>query len=560
MRKLPHCLRRSGPWVLALAALLRLTGAAGAQEPGPAQQTPAEPPLAPAQTAVAAESVPATDASVTGDSAHDAGGGLDWSKIPDIRPTPRVGAFYVPPTGPGYYSLLDVVLGRYREAPPKFPYPPLCFMADSFFNADFRYLDDPNNTQHDFLDCLHRIHIGDNWMFSTGGEVRIREMHETNSRLSGTDQNYQLLRTRIYGDLWYKDRFRVYIEFLDAQIFNNKLAPLPIDANHSDLLNAFVDIKIIDINDHPVYVRAGRQELLLGSERLISPLDWANTRRTFEGVRGFYTGDKWNFDLFWARPEIVFPGRFDTSDQNQNFAGAWATYNFAKGTALDLYYLYLDNQNPKTQLGIVEAPFDVHTLGSRFAGDKNHWLWDVEGMLQLGRRGTEDIVAGAVSVGGGRNFAEVPMNPTLWVCYDYATGDRDPNKGFFNTFNQLFPFGHYYFGFLDLVGRENIHDFSLYLYMNPTKWITFNAQGHVFRLDQAQDALYNAAGNAIRRSATGTASKNVGDEIDLWINFHLGAHSDILAGYSKLFAGEFIKDTGNGRSPDLFYLMYTFRW
>src|SRR5206468_3708728 len=155
-------------------------------------------------------------------------------------------------------------------------------------------------------------------------------------------------------------------------------------------------------------------------------LDWANTRRTFEGVRGFYTGEKWDFDLFWARPEIVFPGRFDTSDQNQNFAGAWATYRPVKGTTLDLYYLYLDNNNPKTQLGLIEAPFDVHTLGSRFAGDKNHWLWDAEGMVQLGRRGPEDIVAGAVSVGGGRNFANVPMNPTLWAYYDYASGDRSP--------------------------------------------------------------------------------------------------------------------------------------
>src|SRR5438105_5268451 len=164
-------------------------------------------------------------------------------------------------------------------------------MPDSFFNADFRYLDDPDNTQRDFFDCLHRIHLRDNWMFSTGGEVRIREMHETDSRLSGIDQNYQQVRTRIYGDLWFQDRFRLYVEYLDAQSFNQRLAPLPIDINRSDLLNLFVDIKLIDINGHPAYVRAGRQELLLGSQRLVSPLDWANTRRSFEGVRGFYTGE-----------------------------------------------------------------------------------------------------------------------------------------------------------------------------------------------------------------------------------------------------------------------------
>src|SRR5205807_8884522 len=124
------------------------------------------------------------------------------------------------------------------------------------------------------------------------------------------------------------------------------------------------------------------------------------------------------------------------------------------------------------------------------------------------------------------------------------------------TFTHLDPTAHTYVGFLDLADRDNIPDSNPNYHLNPTKWITFNAQGHVFRLDQAADALYNAAGNANRRSAAGTTSRNVGDEIDLLVNFHLGAHSDVCAGYSKLFAGDFIQNTGNGRSPDLFYLLY----
>ena len=52
---------------------------------------------------------------------------------------------------------------------------------------------------------------------------------------------------------WFQDRFRLYVEYLDAQTFNQRLAPLPIDINRSDLLNLFVDVKIIDIDGHPVY-------------------------------------------------------------------------------------------------------------------------------------------------------------------------------------------------------------------------------------------------------------------------------------------------------------------
>src|SRR5207249_84964 len=136
------------------------------------------------------------------------------------------GWFSIPPKGPGYYSLLDLVRGNYREGPPKFPYPPFALMGPGFYDADFRYLDDPKNTQYDWADVLHRIHLGDNWLFSTGGQIWIRHMEEINSRLGGKRNDYELLRTRIYGDLWFQDRFRIYGEFLDAQSFGQDLAPL----------------------------------------------------------------------------------------------------------------------------------------------------------------------------------------------------------------------------------------------------------------------------------------------------------------------------------------------
>jgi hypothetical protein len=52
----------------------------------------------------------------------------------------------------------------------------------------------------------------------------------------------------------------------------------------------------------------------------------------------------------------------------------------------------------------------------------------------------------------------------------------------------------------------------------------------------------------------------VGDELDYVINFHIDKHQDVLFGYSHLFAGQFIRQTGNGRSPELTYLQYSFRW
>jgi len=482
-----------------------------------------------------------------------------WYDHPAGRPTPRPGYFAIAPKGPGYYSLMDVVMGDYRLTPPKSGYPPFGLMATPFFETDFRYVDDPKQSP-DFLEKLHRIHLGDNWLFGTGGQAWWRHMREISSRFTGRINDYDLWRVRTYGDLWYRDSFRIYAEFISANTVSQDLAPLRIDEDRADLQNLFIDVKIGEIDCRPVYLRVGRQEMLLGSQRAISPPDWANTRRTFQGVRSTHQGEKFDFDLFWVQPIVPDTTHFNSVDHNQNFYGAWFTYRPQKGTFVDLYYLFLDNANNTTALGLTTAPTSVHTLGARYTGDHCQFLWDFEGMLQLGQRDGQSIRAGNVSAGLGYNFANVPMNPTVWGYYDWATGDPSPNSADYNTYNQLFPFGHYYFGWLDLVGRQNIRDLNAHLYLYPAKWLSFNVQYHIFNLDRASDALYNVAGAPSRVSLKGAAGGRVGQELDLILNIHVGKHSDVLLGYSRLNPGDFISNTGSGRTPELYYLMYNFRW
>lgn len=490
---------------------------------------------------------------------------FDWSKVPPVSPMPRLGGFIVPPSGPGYYSLWDQVTGNKRKAPPISPYAPFGLFPPSSFDVDFRYLDKPDNAEKDFFDPIKRIHLGDDWLLSFGGNFWVRNVHEWESRLTTRDNVYNLVRTRLHGDLWYRDRVRIFAEFIDARTFDQDLPRLPIDENRTDILNLFTDIKLADISDAPAYLRVGRQELLYGSQRLISTLDWANTRRTFQGVKTFWHSPKFDVDAFWVRPMLSdvaeYDARPDTWDEDRNFYGLWGTYKPMKGHFADLYFLSLDS-NPRAAKARGGALVDsaVHTLGARYAGDYEHVLFELEGMYQFGDWANQDISAGAVAAGVGYHFAALPMNPQMWLRYDHASGDDNPNDGTRNTFNQLFPFGHYYLGFLDRVGRQNINDFNAQLVFYPQPWFTAIIQYHKFWLASSKDALYNAAGAATRRDATGRSGDDVGDELDLRFNVHASRHQDILFGYSKLFSGDFIKKTGANVSPDFFYLQYVFRF
>jgi hypothetical protein len=491
---------------------------------------------------------------------------FDWKQVPRVRPFPRIGNFSIPPGGPGYYSALDHLHGELLPAPPKYPYPRFGLIQPSFFDVDnFSYLDDPNNTEFDYFDCLKRVRLGDNWLFVTGGDLRWRYENHYNARLTETNNDFSLTRARVYGDWWYRDDFRFFAEFIGAWSTPQSLPDIPIDRNSADVLNLFVDVKVAEIDGSPAYVRVGRQELLFGSQRLISPLEWANTRRTFQGVRGFRQSENWDFDVFWVQPVVPDKGNFDSVDNNQNFAGAWATYRPKKGQAIDAYYLMRDVTNAPTVLGIPLGNSTRHTLGGRYVGvleSNPNVLFDSETAVQFGSQNGRDVCAAMTTQGLGYNFSDAKWNPTVWAYYDFASGGN-PVTGTAHTFHPSYPFGHYYLGWIDQVGRQNIHDLNFHLYLYPTHWVTTWFQFHSFWLADRKDALYNAAGVPIRIDPTGRSGSHVGEEIDVVLNFHLSKHADLLTGYSHLFGGEYLRNTAGGpraSEAGFYFAQISYRW
>jgi hypothetical protein len=203
----------------------------------------------------------------------------------------------------------------------------------------------------------------------------------------------------------------------------------------------------------------------------------------------------------------------------------------------------------------------VTTLGTRIAGDHDgRFLYDAEGMYQTGVYVNQRIVAGASTAGLGYRMKDWDINPIAWVYFDWASGNQNPGSADFTRFNQLFPFGHYYFGYLDLVGRQNIMDLNVQISANPARWITCLMQYHRFWLSTPYDGLYNTSGARIRFDPTGASGNDVGQELDWYVNFHLSQHQDLFFGYSRFFAGSFIQNTGFPGDAGLAYGQYSFKW
>ncbi len=494
---------------------------------------------------------------------------------PTIVPYPRTGNFYVAPSGPGYYTLYDFLQDRELQDRPRNPYLQWGQNANPFFNVDFRYLDNPNNTESFLFDSLKRIHRGDDWLFSTGGEFRDRYSSLDNAYLynkkplAGADEDFNVIRARVYGDLNYLDVFRLYGEFISADSSPQTIPHLSSDVDKADILNLFVEVKVLTIGGDALYVRGGRQELLFGSQRLISPSDWSNELRTFQGVRALYHTDKVEEDAWWVQPVIVNTGKLDSVDDRQCFVGDYFKYRFNKDVSLDAYCLYLDNDN-QTSAGRkgVLGGYDVNTLGSRLvgqAGDHGQYLFDFEGAVQFGDWSNQTTEADMYVAGLGYWFKDLPAIPTFWVYYDHASGTQDPTNGAeHRTFNQLFPSGHSYYNAEDLFGRQNINDFHLELGLFPLDWLRFTAAYHVLSLDQAKDALYNSSGSVVRQDATGKSGTDIGDALSGSVQFHLDNHQLINISYAHLFSGTFIKETAvtpaAAKDQDSLWATYQLKW
>jgi hypothetical protein len=406
-----------------------------------------------------------------------------------------------------------------------------------FYDNNFAYIDNPAYKDWYFGDGLKRNRIGNFATVDIGGQMRSRFHSERNFRglgLTGVDDKFLLSRTRLFANVEMGQAFRVYGEMIDADSRYENFTPRGIEENKTDMLNLFADLRLWDGTSGDLKFRAGRQELIYGSERLISPLDWANTRRTFEGYKLMWVGEDWNIDGFYTRPVLVKRNEFDSPDYRQEFFGSFATYKGFENQTIDMYFLKFDNS-------MLPNSFKYGTMGSRWLGTKGEYLWELEGGYQYGSN-TDNSAHDAwfFTTGAGKKFEDVRWKPTVWLYYDYASGGLDRGAG--QGFNHLFPLGHKYLGFMDLFGRSNIQTPNLLVTAQPHEKVKLLMWYYYFFLTRENDTPYNvtmspfAAGSAPR-------SRDLGHEIDTVLTYTITPRTDILFGYSHFFSGQYYKQT-----------------
>jgi hypothetical protein len=435
------------------------------------------------------------------------------------------------------------------------------------FNEDWSILRDGAPTGgSDFWDPIKYVRLGgggDVWM-SFGGHFRARWEVWRSFNFGDTpadNDEFLLYRGSLHADLHVHDWLRGFVQVNGAYSTDRGLpgGNRLLDRDPFSLEQAFVDLNtgLGDLGKGTL--RVGRQQYQFGKQRLVSPLPWANTLRRWDGGTAIYRGGDWVGTGFFSYFAPTRKDEFNRSDTDRPF---WGVYVSGKpGTrvqGLDFYYLGYGNRKAPTWNGTT-GDETRHTLGVRVSGGAGSaWDYDVEAAYQFGEVGSGSVKAYMIGGEVGFTFKGVTWAPRVLAGIDVGSGD-DEAGGDVQTFNQLYPLAHAYLGHADVVGRQNILAPSVGLSVRLRASTRLTARGFWFRRQSDQDAVYNAGGGVFRAGDRGSSSA-IASEIDVWLDHRFGLHTTALVGYSHVFPGDFIRESGSAEDIDFFYvqLKYTF--
>lgn len=257
-----------------------------------------------------------------------------------------------------------------REAKPLYPLP--AYEEDWSFLRDSSRKEEPWDTIK-----FTPLAEGGRVYLSLGGEMR-----ETHERFHNPDfgespqdpSGYLLQRYLFHTDFHVGSRFRFFGELNSSVEDFRTGGPRPvIDEDKFDVHQGFLDFSLKKSSHSEVILRAGRQEIQLGSARMVALREGPNVPFSFDGFRLFVRTDVWHMDGFATRPVESNPGIFDDApDHTFSFWGVYASRNLpriAGATHLDVYYLGADRKRARFNQGMV-SPFILSLCACMFRHKK----------------------------------------------------------------------------------------------------------------------------------------------------------------------------------------------
>ncbi len=379
--------------------------------------------------------------------------------------------------------------------------------------------------------------------------------------LDGVDDGYGLTRARINIGVQPHPQVRFFFQGQDSRAPGIRpAASTGVFRDPVDLRQAFLEIG--GSRNAPLVLTVGRQLLGYGDQKLVGPLEWANTARSFDAVKVALRTEVVNVDLFSASVVRTDPNRqINHPLDGDNLHGVHVQLNNSvEGVLIEPFLLWRTNPRVAGEGSI--GDMDQYTAGVYSARNgAPGWQYVASAVKQWGDFAEATIDATFLSVLGGYQF-DIEVRPRLFFEYNYASGDSNPTDGVQGSFDNIYPTAHIYYGYNDLVGLRNIKNLRLGSSVRAAGRVTLGLDFHAFWLAEPNDHLYNVLGTApaVRTPDGGASDTKVGNELDFSASLPVGNTVTLLGGVGHMFPGPFLEanSPGDGNTFTYFSIDYRF--
>lgn len=386
------------------------------------------------------------------------------------------------------------------------------------------------------------------------GAVRVTLGAEARARYEGFDNNlwgqppspddgYLWLRLMPLADIR-AGPVRAFVQGIAGYAVGVGAGAGPADETGVDLLQGFADLRLPLGTRATATLRAGRELVALGSERLVGLRYGPNIPQPFDGVRLMLDRGGARLQALRLRPVAIRPGDLDDrTSPTRSLDGLFATLPIAPGAKADFYWLRYGDASAR--FAGLTARERRDTYGIRLFGTRGRLGWNWEAMLQRGRFGDAEIRAWSVASETSYAFTQAPLAPRLRLRANIASGDRDPGDGRLETFNALFPKGKY-FGELSPIGPRNIVNLHPSLDVDLGHGMTAELAGAAYWRASRGDGVYDVPGQLIRE-AGGSDARHIGNELELSLGWQASTILSFSVSASIFAPGDFLRETGSAR-------------
>ncbi len=430
-----------------------------------------------------------------------------------------------------------------------------------------------------------------------GGEARVRYEVRTGTTFGGTQANESAADHRIRLNVGYDltPDVSFFAQIQDARVWGGEagqggqvntgigaVSGANTNGTGVDLHQGYLELRNVLIPG--LSLKAGRQEIMYGDQRLFGNFNWSMIGNTFDAVKMTHSSALADLDLFWARiidnsqaagtntattansGAPLFPAAGQKSTTNQDIYGAYLTLKPARNWTIEPYYFLLaDARKNATTTSFAPQASDQtrHTFGGRINGKAGGLDTTLEAAGQKGAMGDGQaagyqdhalkINAHAEAAKIGYTFDAVPMKPRIGFEFDYASGDNCVNGAatqgcgglvgsgtHMNTFDNLYPTNHGLYGGMDLQAWKNSVNYQANFTVKPSPVSKLEFKYIVHRLARTTDNWYRAGQTAYATTLSSNQEASLGQEfgVNYWHTFK--EKFKFETGFGHFFAGAFL--------------------